>query len=103
MTGGQPVDGVLKVPDVVAQVHAEGARKIVIVTDEPEKYKGVDLVGKPTIHHRRDLNKVQRELSDFAGTTILIYDQTCSTVKRRRRKRGHYPPPARRPSRNPAV
>ncbi|WP_431130200.1 thiamine pyrophosphate-dependent enzyme, partial [Flagellimonas flava] len=41
MTGGQPVDGILKVTDVIAQVHAEGARKIVVVTDEPEKFKGV--------------------------------------------------------------
>jgi len=103
MTGGQPVDGVLKVPDVVAQVHAEGARKIVIVTDEPDKYQGVSLVGNPAIHHRRDLDKVQRALRDIEGTTILIYDQTCATEKRRRRKRGTYPDPARRAFINAAV
>jgi indolepyruvate ferredoxin oxidoreductase len=103
MTGGQPVDRSLKVPDVVAQVHAEGVRRVVIVTDEPEKYKGVALVGNPAVHHRRDLDKVQRELRETAGTTVLVYDQTCATEKRRRRKRGAYPDPARRVFINPAV
>ena len=40
MTGGQPVDGVLTVPQITHQLAAEGATKIVIVTDEPEKYNG---------------------------------------------------------------
>jgi len=96
MTGGQPVDGVLTVPDVVAQVSAEGARKIVIVTDEPEKYRGVRLAGDPAVHHRDELDSIQRELRDIEGTTILVYDQTCAAEKRRRRKRGTYPDPARR-------
>ena len=37
-----------------------------------------------------------RELRDHAGVSVLIYDQTCATEKRRRRKRGAYPDPARR-------
>ena len=96
MTGGQPVDGILKVTDVIAQVHAEGARKVVVVTDEPEKYQGVALVGKPPVYHRDELDRVQRELRETPGTTVLVYDQTCATEKRRRRKRGAYPDPARR-------
>ena len=96
MTGGQPVDGILKVTDVIAQVHAEGARKVVVVTDEPEKYKGIQLVGNPPVYHRRELDRVQRELREVEGTTVLVYDQTCATEKRRRRKRGAYPDPARR-------
>lgn len=96
MTGGQPVDGILKVTDVIAQVHAEGARKIVVVTDEPEKFKGVDLVGNPPVYHRDELDTVQKELREIAGTTVLVYDQTCATEKRRRRKRGTYPDPALR-------
>jgi indolepyruvate ferredoxin oxidoreductase len=103
MTGGQPVDGILKVTDVIAQVHAEGARKIVVVTDEPEKFKGVPLAGNPPVYHRDELDRVQRELRETKGTTVLVYDQTCATEKRRRRKRGTYPDPARRVFINDAV
>src|SRR5690606_38808679 len=81
---------------VIAQEHAEGARKNVVVTDEPEKYKGVSLVGNPPVYHRDELDRVQRELREVEGTTVLVYDQTCATEKRRRRKRGAYPDPARR-------
>ncbi len=96
MTGGQPVDGTLTVPDIVAQVASEGVTRIVIVTDEPEKYKGVALHGNPPVHHRDELDTIQRELREVEGTTVLVYDQTCATEKRRRRKRGTYPDPARR-------
>jgi indolepyruvate ferredoxin oxidoreductase len=104
MTGGQPVDGVLTVPQIAHQVHAEGAKRIVIVTDEPEKYgSGVALPAGVDVHHRDRLDAVQRTLRDTLGTTVLIYDQTCATEKRRRRKRGTYPDPARRAFINDAV
>ena len=48
------------------------------------------------MHHRRELDAVQRELRDIQGLTVLIYDQTCAAEKRRRRKRGHYPDPPKR-------
>ncbi|TDV23799.1 indolepyruvate ferredoxin oxidoreductase [Paraburkholderia caballeronis] len=104
MTGGQPVDGVLTVPQITQQLAAEGAAKIVIVTDEPQKYDGItSLATGVTIHHRDQLDAIQRELREVPGTTILIYDQTCATEKRRRRKRGAYPDPARRVVINEAV
>jgi indolepyruvate ferredoxin oxidoreductase len=104
MTGGQPVDGTLTVPQITHQLAAEGAKKIVIVTDEPEKYNAnVGLAPGITIHHRDQLDDVQRELREIEGTTILIYDQTCATEKRRRRKRGAYPDPAKRVVINEAV
>ncbi len=104
MTGGQPIDGVLTVPQIAHQVYAEGAKRIVIVTDEPEKYgASVALPAGVDVHHRDRLDAVQRELRDIAGTTVLIYDQTCATEKRRRRKRGTYPDPARRAFINDAV
>jgi len=104
MTGGQPVDGVLTVPQIAHQVSAEGAKRIVIVTDEPEKYDaGVGLPAGVDVHHRDRLDSIQRMLRDIAGTTVLIYDQTCATEKRRRRKRGAYPDPARRAFINDAV
>ena len=38
MTGGQANDGGLTVPQIARQVAAEGAKRVVVVTDEPDKY-----------------------------------------------------------------
>ena len=40
------------------------------------------------MHHRRELDSVQRTLRDIPGVTILVYDQTCAAEKRRRRRKG---------------
>ena len=97
MTGGQPNDGGLTVPQVARQVAAEGAKRVVVVTDEPDKYsKGEDWPRGLKIHHRDELNAVQSELAAVPGVTVLIYDQTCAAEKRRRRKRGLYPDPDQR-------
>ena len=97
MTGGQPVDGPISVPMISRQVAAEGIDKIVVVTDEPDKYRGMaGMAPGVPVHHRDELDAVMRELRDHAGVSVLIYDQTCATEKRRRRKRGAYPDPARR-------
>ncbi len=97
MTGGQPVDGILTVPQMSRELEAEGAKKIVVVTDEPEKYsQPVGLAPGVTVRHRDELDAVQRELREVPGCTILIYDQTCATEKRRRRKRGKMVDPAKR-------
>ncbi len=97
MTGGQKHDGHLDVPTIAHQVHAEGARRIVVVTDEPGKYPpGTAWPAGVTVHHRDRLDQVQRELREVPGLTALIYDQTCAAEKRRRRKRGAFPDPAKR-------
>jgi indolepyruvate ferredoxin oxidoreductase len=100
MTGGQPVDGTLKVPEMTRELDAEGAVKIVVVTDEPEKYDDVDIAARlakgVTVEHRDRLDAVQKALREIAGCTIIIYDQTCATEKRRRRKRGTLVDPAKR-------
>ena len=94
MTGGQQVgerpEG-HSVLQIMNSVKSEGAEKIVIVTDEPEKYDGAALASGVTVHHRSELDRIQRELREVPGCTILIYDQTCATEKRRRRKRGLMP------------
>jgi indolepyruvate ferredoxin oxidoreductase len=97
MTGGQPVDGPLTVPMITRQVASEGVGKIVVVTDEPEKYpKDADFAPGVTVRHRDDLDAVQRELRETPGVTVLVYDQTCAAEKRRRRKRGKFPDPQKR-------
>jgi indolepyruvate ferredoxin oxidoreductase len=88
MTGGQPVDGNLTVPQIVAQVQAEGAKQVVVVTDQPERYRTISFPRHVPVRHRDDLDSVQRELREVPGLTVLIYDQTCAAEKRRRRKRG---------------
>jgi indolepyruvate ferredoxin oxidoreductase len=97
MTGGQPVDGKISVRQISRQVRNEGIERIAVVTDEPEKYSDRSIFAEgTTIHHRDDLDLVQRELRDIEGVTVLIYDQTCAAEKRRRRKRGTFPDPAKR-------
>ena len=97
MTGGQPAEGSLSVAQIAHQVAAEGAKRIAIVSDEPQKYPGGRYFPDgATVHHRRELDRVQRELREINGLTVLIYDQTCAAEKRRRRKRGLYPDPPKR-------
>ncbi|MBA4791893.1 MAG: indolepyruvate ferredoxin oxidoreductase family protein [Rhizobiales bacterium] len=97
MTGGQRHDGTLTVPVIARQVAAEGVERVVVVTDEPGKYAAdTHWPAGLTIHHRDDLDTVQRDLSTVPGVTALIYDQTCASEKRRRRKRGAYPDPDQR-------
>ncbi len=97
MTGGQPHEGGLTVDMIANQVRGEGVERIAVVTDEPDKYAGrVHFPTGATIHHRDDLDDVQRELRDIKGVSVLLYDQTCAAEKRRRRKRGTFPDPDKR-------
>jgi indolepyruvate ferredoxin oxidoreductase len=88
MTGGQPVDGTLSVPDIAHQVRAEGVRTIIVLSDEPEKWSRHELFPDGVeFGHRDELDAVQKRLREVPGVTVLIYDQTCAAEKRRRRKR----------------
>jgi len=103
MTGGQQVGERAEghsVLQIQKSLVSEGVSKLVIVTDQPEKYQGANLKGPleagVTVHHRDELDRIQRELREIKGTTVLIYDQTCATEKRRRRKRGKMVDPEKR-------
>jgi indolepyruvate ferredoxin oxidoreductase len=97
MTGGQRNDGGLTVDQIARQVAAEGAKKVVVVTDEPWKYPaGTAWPAGTTIHHREELMQVQTSLAEIPGVTVLLYDQTCAAEKRRRRKRNQFPDPDKR-------
>ena len=97
MTGGQPHDGPLDPLAISHQVRSEGVEIIWLVTDEPEKYGSAARFAAGTrIAHRRELDRVQRELREVPGVSVLIYDQTCAAEKRRRRKRGAMADPDRR-------
>jgi indolepyruvate ferredoxin oxidoreductase len=103
MTGGQPVDGQLSVPQIARQMISEGARKVVVATDDVARYADIVLDAGVTLHDRHELDSVQRELREIKGVSILIYDQTCAAEKRRRRKKGTYPDPDKRMFINSAV
>ncbi len=98
MTGGQPVDGTLTVPDIARQMRAEGVRTIVLVSDDIAKWNAQRHLFPEGMefHDRAELDAVQKQLRTVKGTSILIYEQTCATEKRRRRKRGKLPDPAKR-------
>ncbi|UDF36817.1 UNVERIFIED_ORG: indolepyruvate ferredoxin oxidoreductase family protein [Shinella sp. XGS7] len=99
MTGGQQVgerpEG-HSVTQIMNSLISEGVAKLVIVTDEPEKYMGRALASGVTVHHRDELDAIQRQFREIPGVTVIIYDQTCATEKRRRRKRGKMVDPAKR-------
>ncbi|MEN1958336.1 indolepyruvate ferredoxin oxidoreductase family protein [Luteimonas changyuni] len=104
MTGGQPVDGTLSVPQIAHQVRSEGVQAIVVVSDEIEKWSDRSIFPAGVeFHDRRELDAVQKRLREVKGVSILIYDQTCATEKRRRRKRGKIADPAKRVAINSLV
>ncbi|TFW31565.1 indolepyruvate ferredoxin oxidoreductase family protein, partial [Massilia horti] len=104
MTGGQPVDGTTSVPLIAQQMAAEGIKRIALVTEDLSRYDGRD--GLPelvTLHDRKQMDDVQRELRELPGVSVLIYDQTCAAEKRRRRKKKQFPDPDKRMVINEAV
>jgi indolepyruvate ferredoxin oxidoreductase len=99
MTGGQQVGERAEghtVLQIMKSLVSEGVTKLVIVTDEPAKYEGKVLEPGVTVHHRDELDSIQRQFRELTGTTAIIYDQTCATEKRRRRKRGKMVDPEKR-------
>ena len=89
MTGGQPIDGELSVEDLVHQIRSEGIKRIALVSDEPGTWQGrFKAIPGYSLHHRDEMDALQRELREFEGVSVIIYVQTCAAEKRRRRKKG---------------
>ena len=104
MTGGQDAAGAMPVPELTRMLEAEGARRILVMTDEPDKYgRGARWAQGVDVWHRDRLDEAQIMLRDTPGVTVLIYDQRCAAEKRRLRKRGKLPDPAMRVVINEAV
>jgi indolepyruvate ferredoxin oxidoreductase len=96
MTGGQDVEGGIKVPELTRWLEIEGVKKVIVTSDDPGKYDGVELSAIAEVRPREELMRAQRELSKIEGTTVLIHDQHCAAEKRRLRKKGLFPDPAKR-------
>ena len=90
MTGGQPIDGGLTVPVVTRQLAAEGVRRIVVVTDEPDKYPpGVDFAPGATVRAPR---RTRRRAARAARDHRRHRDRLRPDLRRR-----EAPPPQARP------
>jgi indolepyruvate ferredoxin oxidoreductase len=87
MTGGQPVEQGITPIDMVNQLLAEGVRPVKLVSDDPDKFRALALPPNTSLHHRDELDAVQRELREVKGVSAIVYEQTCAAEKRRRRKR----------------
>jgi indolepyruvate ferredoxin oxidoreductase len=96
MTGGQAIEGQLSVPDLTRWLELEGARRIIVTTEDTSRYRGVELAGIAELRDRSELLAAQQELAEVEGVTVLIHDQECAAELRRQRKRGEKAEPAQR-------
>ncbi len=103
MTGGQKHDGELSVDQIAQQMVAERVKKAVVLTEDLTRYTGVTLPDGVRLLDRSALPAIQDEFAATAGTTVIIFDQTCAAEKRRRRKRQTLVDPAQRVFINSAV
>src|SRR2546426_11678629 len=89
MTGGQDAAGAMPVPELTRSLAAEGVKRIIVMTDEPDKYpKGTAWATGVEVWHRDRLDQAQRLLRDIPSLTAPVYDQRRAAAKRRLRKRG---------------
>ncbi len=88
----------MSVPDIARQMRAEGIHTIVVLSDNIGKWTAQreHFPSDVEFHDRSALDEVQKRLREVKGVSILIYEQTCATEKRRRRKRGKLEDPAKR-------
>ncbi len=104
MTGGQPLDGSLQIEDLIFQIRGEGIKRIALVSDQPQQWSGqFQQFSGFSLHHRDEMDVLQRELREFKGVSVIIYEQVCAAEKRRRRKKGLLADPAKRLFINTAV
>ena len=104
MTGGQTVESGLSVEAIVRQVLLEGAKRVVVVAEDPDGVSSGNVFPvEVAVLHRTHMETVQRELREIPGTTVIVYAQMCATEKRKRRKRGKLSAASKRVMINPAV
>ena len=94
MTGGQAIMGSHPVADMVADMIANGVKRVIVTTDDVARLQGVSLAGGTEVWHRDRLAEAQRALAQTPGTTVLIHDQECAAELRRARGRGKAEEPA---------
>jgi indolepyruvate ferredoxin oxidoreductase len=96
MTGGQAAQGALPIPQLTKKLESEGVRKIVVLAEDPGKYRNVEMASNVEVRDRAELERTLAELEKVPGVTAMIYDQECAAEKRRKRARGIYAEPTHR-------
>ncbi|WP_157267096.1 indolepyruvate ferredoxin oxidoreductase family protein [Azohydromonas aeria] len=94
MTGGQHAMGSHPVADIVSELLANGVKRVIVTTDQPQSYASVALSGGTEVWHRDRLQEAQAALAATPGVTVLIHDQECAAELRRARSRGKREDPA---------
>ena len=104
MTGGQDPAGQLDVPHLCQAMAAEGVARIIVVSEDPSRYRrSAGLPPGTRVWPRDRLAEAERLLAAVPGVTLLVYDQACAAELRRLRKRGKAPERPQRVVINEAV
>jgi indolepyruvate ferredoxin oxidoreductase len=88
MTGGQDAQGSMAIPQLTHSMAAEGVRKIIVVAEDPQRWRQARFAPIAQLYPRDKLFAAMQELEATPGVTVLIHDQQCAAEKRRQRKRG---------------
>ena len=88
MTGGQDAQGSMAIPALTHSLAAEGVKRIIVVSEQPQRWRRAPLASITTLWPRHKYFDALRELEATPGVTVLINDQQCAAEKRRERKRG---------------
>ncbi|WP_306341415.1 2-oxoacid:acceptor oxidoreductase family protein [Sphingobium sp. Z007] len=92
----QPIDGPISVVQITHELRGEAIDTIAVVSSAPEKFNISDFAPGTTLHHRDELDLVQRRFREKSGVSVIVYEQTCATELRRRRGKKLAVDPARR-------
>ena len=96
MTGGQDPQGMLTVAEVCRVLLAQGAARVLVTTEDVDRYRGVELPEGVDVWPRSRLMEAQETLAEIKGVTVLVHDQQCAAEARRGRKRGTVAVPSQR-------
>jgi indolepyruvate ferredoxin oxidoreductase len=88
MTGGQDAQGSMTIPPLTHSLAAEGVKRIIVVSEQPQRWRRAPLASITTLWPRHKYFDALHELEATPGVTVLINDQQCAAEKRRERKRG---------------
>jgi indolepyruvate ferredoxin oxidoreductase len=90
-TGAQEMVGGKPVPELTRMLELEGVRATVVLTKDPDQYRGAALARNARVEAVERQEAVLADLAATRGVTVLIHDGLCANERRRRQKRGQAP------------